>query len=85
MILPPLLDWLNKEWYIDDDIRCEDNTDVVREYNQIIVKYQLQSTKASKVYQLLIKRNYIQDNFEESFGFIRWYFYFIWQPEANEK
>ena len=34
--LPELLDALNKAGYIDDDIRCEDNEDVIKEYNGII-------------------------------------------------
>lgn len=85
MTLPPLLDWLNKQWYIDDDIRCEDNTNVIREYNQIIAKYEKGFTRAVKIYEMLIKRNYMQDSDAEALWFIRWYFYFVLQSEANGK
>lgn len=75
--IPDLFKWLNEEWYIDDDIRCEDNTDVIKEYNQIITKYKLQSTKAVKIYELLLKRYYIHDSDIEALWFIRSYFYFV--------
>ena len=75
--LPPLFKGLNENWYIDDDIRCEPNSDVIKEYNQIVAKYKLQTTKAVKVYELLVKRNYVQDGFDEALWFIVWYFYFI--------
>lgn len=74
--IPPLFTALNEEWYIDDDIRCEPNEDVIKEYNQIMAKYKLESTKAVKVYELLIKRYYIYDSDEEALWFIRCYFYF---------
>lgn len=75
--LPELLDALNKAGYIDDDIRCEPNEDIIKEYNQIITKYEKKLTKAVKVYELLIKRWYIHDSDEEAFWFINAYFYFI--------
>lgn len=75
--LPELLYALNEEWYIDDDIRCEPNEDIIKEYNQIITKYEKKLTKAVKVYELLIKRWYIHDSNEEALGFIRSYFYFL--------
>ena len=74
--LPELLDALNKAGYIDDDIRCEDNEDVIKEYNEIVWKYKSEA-KVVKIYELLIKRGYIHDSDEEAFWFINAYFYFI--------
>ena len=74
--LPELLDALNKAGYIGDDIRCEDNEDVIKDYNKIIWKYKNNSTKANKVYEMLLRRWYIHDDSETIFGFILWYFYF---------
>ncbi len=75
--LPELLNALNKAGYIDDDIRCEDNEDVIKDYNKIIARYTGTFTKANKVYEMLVSRNYIQDDDETTLGFIHGYFYFL--------
>jgi len=75
MTIPLLLTALNEEWYIDDDIRCEPNSEVIEEYVNIVTKCKKSFTKAVKVYELLVKRNYIQDMQNEAMGFIRCYFY----------
>ena len=75
--IPEIFTALNEARYIDDDIRCEDNEDVIKDYNKIIAKYKKEYTKVTKVYELLIKRGYIHDSDEEAFWFINAYFYFI--------
>lgn len=75
--LPELLNALNKAGYIDDDIRCEDNEDVIKDYNEIVWRYKKEYTKASEMYKMLVKRNYIQDDNETIWGFILGYFYFL--------
>lgn len=75
--IPELLNALNEVGHIDDDIWCEDDEEVIKEYNQIIWKYEKKFTKAVKVNEMLVERNYIQDDFEGAFGFIFGYFYFL--------
>lgn len=60
--LPELLDALNKAGYIDDNIRCEDNKDVIKDYNEIILQFKGCFTRTVKVYKLLSRRHYIHDS-----------------------
>lgn len=71
MDIKHLFNEINKAWYVDDDIRCEDTTDIENDVKKILKKYKNPYNQASNIYNALLERWYLHEEDLEC----RWFIY----------
>lgn len=77
-----LFESLNEWWYVDDDIWCEDNTDITNACNAVLKKTKNEWEAAKKIRDALQSANYLVEWTEDIVrGFI--HAFLVWYPQVK--